>query len=721
MNRRMNWAKFLLLLLTLGLLMGTAQAQAEEIFVMEEGRITDEGALPDSDELLENYISKQMFGASMFSTNYGESLMKDELNLDIYRQMKSMVEAVAANGGSTVFTIETDAMEAVRADISDIAADDPDRIQLIRNRVRAAVTEALPAQDLFNALLIDCAYELYWFDKTEGMGMGWSFAYNSREAWLVRMTYVMYVSEDYRVDGYDENNPAVTSDVSAISAAVANARATVQANASKSDWDKLNAYKNYICAANSYNHEAADNEDTPYGDPWQMIYVFDGDSSTNVVCEGYSKAFSYLCELSAFSDDDFACYLMTGDLGQNGTNLGGHMWNVVSLNNCNYLVDVTNVDSGDGTPNDELFMVSSPRTGNANGYTISYGSGYISFTYDDSTKSSFSEKQRTLGPFAASAYAVTLPVGEGYTASAAEGSVSPVTKNGSFSFTVTLNDGYEKSADFAVRANGTALTEQNGLYTITNIRADQTVTVEGVVKHVHLSMMVDETPATCTTDGKKQHFCCGLCRQLFWDQECTQPVTDATELIIPAGHGEFIEKVDEAYLIEGPNCQRGALYHASCADCGDASETMTFTAGEIGKHRFYSSFECDVCDYALEFLFPERLVEIDAGAFEGNANLTYLKLPDTVERIGAGAFRNCANLEYVFIGRNVTSIAADAFEGCPNLGIDADPGTYAAQYAEERGIFLNLCPPMPDIDIPDEDIDDFIEGVLRPEPDAAEG
>ena len=35
------------------------------------------------------------------------------------------------------------------------------------------------------------------------------------------------------------------------------------------------------------------NNGLPYGDPWQLIYVFDDDPDTNVVCEGYAKAFKY--------------------------------------------------------------------------------------------------------------------------------------------------------------------------------------------------------------------------------------------------------------------------------------------------------------------------------------------------------------------------------------------------------------------------------------------
>ncbi len=77
-------------------------------------------------------------------------------------------------------------------------------------------------------------------------------------------------------------------------------------------------------------------------------------------------------------------------------------------------------------------------------------------------------------------YTVTLPTGTGFTAAAVEGSASPVVEGGSYSFTVTIADGYEKGEGFAVKANGTALTEADGIYTVSNIRANVTITVEGV-------------------------------------------------------------------------------------------------------------------------------------------------------------------------------------------------------------------------------------------------
>ena len=46
---------------------------------------------------------------------------------------------------------------------------------------------------------------------------------------------------------------------------------------------------------------------------------------------------------------------------------------------------------------------------------------------------------------------------------------------------MNISTGYAKGSGFAVKANGVALAAKNGVYTISNIKADQTVTVSGVV------------------------------------------------------------------------------------------------------------------------------------------------------------------------------------------------------------------------------------------------
>ena len=79
-------------------------------------------------------------------------------------------------------------------------------------------------------------------------------------------------------------------------------------------------------------------------------------------------------------------------------------------------------------------------------------------------------------------YTVTLQGGTGYSIAATGGSKSPVNAGGSFSFTVTPGNGYTRGNGFAVKANGTTLTSNNGVYTISNINANQTVSVSGIVK-----------------------------------------------------------------------------------------------------------------------------------------------------------------------------------------------------------------------------------------------
>lgn len=87
--------------------------------------------------------------------------------------------------------------------------------------------------------------------------------------------------------------------------------------------------------------------------------------------------------------------------------------------------------------------------------------------------------------FTEQTFGITLPEGAGYRAAAANGQVSPVFYGGSYSFTITIADGYTASDSFAVTANGRALagTSTDGMtytYTITDITEAQTVSVTGI-------------------------------------------------------------------------------------------------------------------------------------------------------------------------------------------------------------------------------------------------
>ncbi|MBQ6205788.1 MAG: hypothetical protein IJK52_01760 [Oscillospiraceae bacterium] len=245
---------------------------------------------------------------------------------------------------------------------------------------------------IHHALLSDFPYELYWYDKTyeDGNDKAFGFAYEvsygpTFENTLafsepLSITVTMRVSQDYR-DGDSLTLKSGFHD--RIETALATAKSIVSAYADKSDYDKLLGYSMEICNLVKYDHAAADDStNTPYGDPWQLISVFDGDLNTNVVCEGYSKAFKYLCDLSSFSSPQVECHLVSGTLPQ-GTGAGEHMWNLVTMENGKtYLVDVTNSDS-DNNPDPEYLLLKGGVPSSPDLQYTFYDR--ITFIYDDNT------------------------------------------------------------------------------------------------------------------------------------------------------------------------------------------------------------------------------------------------------------------------------------------------------------------------------------------------
>ena len=257
---------------------------------------------------------------------------------------------------------------------------------------------------VLSALLVDCPYDLFWYDKTAGYvysGYGYSSDY---ETIYVpddsEYTITMAVAEEYAPENPDiypvSFSDGTTKDyiyeydislTQSITTAANNAKAIVAANSGNSDYNKLKAYKEAICERVEYNYDAAENDSTPYGNPWQLVWVFDDDASTKVVCEGYSKAFKYLCDESDFKAD-ISCILVTGYLGS-GTGAGRHMWNVVKMgDNKRYLVDVTNCDTGFS-----LFLVGYQDISERDGKTWYIYDGQLAYLYDDNLTDLFSEEE----------------------------------------------------------------------------------------------------------------------------------------------------------------------------------------------------------------------------------------------------------------------------------------------------------------------------------------
>ena len=263
----------------------------------------------------------------------------------------------------------------------------------------AAIEAAFNLDALMQRMLSEMPYELYWFDKTEGIGMSYGVSLSGEILTVKNLKLSMYISQAYakiNEDGatYDPLT-ADTAKTSTAKRAAENATQVVAANTAKSDHEKLKAYLNYIKDAVSYNNEAANNNATPYGDPWQIIYVFDKNPFTNVVCEGYAKAFKYLCDLSSFSESDLFCSLVTGTMTV-GTSAGPHMWNIVTVGGRSYLVDVTNCDTGTVGAPDKLFLCGAAENVPSEKYTATAGSQSIVYEYDAKTLSDYASSDLKL-------------------------------------------------------------------------------------------------------------------------------------------------------------------------------------------------------------------------------------------------------------------------------------------------------------------------------------
>lgn len=322
---------------------------------LKEEKVFTFEALPDNDELLSGYL-KQIFsgnkdtGISPLGV-VGSKKLTDDNDKKLYKELKASIKKIAdGSRTSTVIKISGLSMKVSEWEKS--------------------------VKRVTDYLLMDCPYDLYWFDKNS------AYVTASGSGRTVRaITFSFTVAQEYQGKGIYTTNSAK---MSAAKKAMSNAKAIVAKHAAESDREKLNSYCREICALVSYNTRAAYGN-VAYGNPWQLIWVFDKDPATNVVCEGYAKAFQYLCDLSSFKSDT-VCYTATGIMGD-GRNLGSHMWNIVTLNKVNYLVDVTNCDSG-GVGSDGSLFLAVPKSGSVNtGYAFSNSKGRsITYTYNPECK-----------------------------------------------------------------------------------------------------------------------------------------------------------------------------------------------------------------------------------------------------------------------------------------------------------------------------------------------
>jgi len=214
---------------------------------------------------------------------------------------------------------------------------------------------------LHQALLADLPYHMFWYDKTQGV---WADTYGHDGMCFKFAVADAYAKRNGVAVGarcYTTNSKKIQS----AQVAVKNAKKVVRKYAGVSDYKKLCGYRDYICKEADYNDDAVTHMVDYDINAWQLIWAFDEDPSTDIVCEGYAKAFQYLCDLSAFNSDIQSHII--GGYAYDRSGSGGHMWNIVTMDDGrNYHVDITFVDGGFK----KAFLCGAEQTKYANTYLV---------------------------------------------------------------------------------------------------------------------------------------------------------------------------------------------------------------------------------------------------------------------------------------------------------------------------------------------------------------
>ena len=368
--------------------------------------------LDDSDELLmaylENAVAEEVndaapAGNGKEATNSRSRIntLENDAEYALYEMLESYISYVASGEkSSTEFTVS---MSSLFGDKLSYTEEELGTPIIVDEQISDAAIEAFDAmfecdvERVVNALMADMPFELYWYDKTEGYLYGFdsdyttdgeSLSFDSEDPGFV---VSFYVSPDYSADGSRKTMEVNTEKTSAAASFVSNTVDIINGHSADSDVEKLYAYKEAVCKATDYNDAAAASTWTKgYGDPWQLIYVFDGDTSTKVVCEGYSKAFQFLCDRTEFNNTGIEAYSVTGNM-DGGTGAGAHMWNILHMDDGNnYIADVTNCDEGNIGAPDDLFLKGCAEGSVDGGYSYTCG---VDYTYDTDTRNTYSDEE----------------------------------------------------------------------------------------------------------------------------------------------------------------------------------------------------------------------------------------------------------------------------------------------------------------------------------------
>ena len=622
------------------------------------------GDLKESDELLNEYLEREITPSGRKRSPRGSSLEGN--NACVYSYLKEQIE-LTANGEieNTEFSVPLDAPFKASYTAAELGVDAiivyDEELQknVIAADAKAALGEKLyDLNSVINALIADIPYELYWYDKTTGSSGAYSMSASSAALTVTGLTIKMAVSYAYNPDGYIGTYTVDTSKTSAVPAAVNKAKEIRDEAAYMSDHEKLIYYREQICDLTSYNYDAVNN-DEPYGDPWQIINVFDQDPSTNVVCEGYSKSFKYLCDLTTFDDSLVEALLMTGTMG-GGTGAGRHMWDMVRMPDGRYyLVDVTNCDENTAGYPDKLFLAGTSDA-DASQFTVPVsGTRSISYTYDDDTLAMYSDAERMIAPesYGEASYFISIDEDEIvlYTGESAE-----------ISYTI-LPAGTDTALIEWSSSDASAASVENGIVSA-NSAGQCTITASIGNGSDSVSVIVLSVPQSITVETAEYVLKAGETAQIH----ASVLPADADQTLTYSSSDDSIASVDENGLITA-NSEGTAQIAVQTVN--SITETVEVTVTASDYEYTVSDASVTITKYTgsgSDVVIPSEInglpvASIGSDAFLSCESVLSVTIPDTVTDIGDDAFASCINLAHIIIPASVTTVGRDVFYRCAEL------------------------------------------------------
>ena len=459
-------------------------------------------------------------------------------------------------------------------------------------------------------LLVDQPYYMYWFDKTIDSD---SSPYEAEAIYdEEKGEYLLGFSGSVRiycpvVDDYSAGEYLVDETTGqTVRKAAENAKDIVSLYSSNSDYEKLDGYREKICNLTSYNYDAL-GEDVCYGNPWQLIWVFDGDPNTNVVCEGYAKAFQYLCDLSTFSEG-ISCITVTGTM-TGGTGEGLHMWNIVRMEDGNnYLVDLTNCDEEMIGESNLLFLAGISDGTWETGYMFICNGETITYAYDEEIMRLFPQEKLQIS-----------------------------------------TQHYAGESD--------VITQGNLRFEITGSKA-KVVGYVGTPVDIVIPASVNGVPVT-SIGGTAFDRCVSL-RSI-----------DIPSSVVSIDDGNFIiaDNYEFGPFFECKNLEKVVL-HEGLEHIGYLAFRFCEKLSEIElpeSLNFVAPLTFSNCKSLTSIQIPRNLHYISSGMFDACWNLEEISLHENIEVLSEGAFNDCKSLKHITLHEGLKEIGEACFSTCYSL------------------------------------------------------